>query len=379
MKESNRMSILNLLRKRSMSRVELSRETGLTRAAITLIVDKLLEDKLVVEASVEDSGRKSVLLQINETSFYAMGLDIARDHCYLGAMTIGGKLLAKECISIEKTKYADEALEIIVDNINRMQKTVDTNGKFLGLGITAPGPMDIKSGTILNPPNFYKWHNVGIVKHLKEALGYSVFLDNDAIAQTLTEKYYGSVTAYHNYLIMMINTGIGAGIILNDQLYRGVNGFGNEIGHITIDYKGRPCDCGNTGCLELYAGINAVLGDPALNGSNVKSWEEIVDGAMEGNEKLIQVIKNEAEYLSTAITTCMNMLEFEAIIIKGMVCYRPDMLLDEIKKIVWNQTITRNYRSKVPVMVSPDIKDNEVIAAATIVIDKFFNNDIDVN
>lgn len=379
MKESNRMNILNLLRRRSMSRAELSRQTGLTRAAITLIVDKLLEDKLVLEADAEDAERKSILLQTNDDGFYAMGLDISREHCYLGAMTIGGKLLSKESVAIDKTKYADEALDIIIKSVKRMRESLETSAKFLGLGITAPGPIDIKNGTVLNPPYFYKWHNVEIVKILKEALHYNVFLDNNAIAQTLTEKYYGSGTSFHNYLVMMINSGIGAGIILNDQLYRGVNGFGNEIGHITIDHMGRICDCGNRGCLELYAGINAVLNEPVSKDRGIQSWEEIVDGAMEGDVSLIQLIKDEAEYLATAITTCMNMLEIEAIIIKGTVCYRSDMLLDEIKKIVWSQTITRNYRSKVPVMVSPDIKDNEIIAAATIVVDRFFNSGIDIH
>ena len=376
MKKQNRLNTINIIRKREVSRADLSRKTGLTRSAITLIVNTLIEEGIVCETSIgqADYGRKPIHLDINGDRFYTIGLDISRDHCYLGAINFKGKLICKEAVSIEAAQDAQEALDIISDHIANIQRMPELKGELLGLGISVPGPIDIKNGTILNPPKFNKWHHVEIVKYLQRTFDFPIFLNNNAIAQTLVEKNYGIGTSYHNYLVIMINAGIGSGIIINDKLYRGVDGFGNEIGHITVDINGPKCDCGNFGCLELYAGLSAVVNDNKRFGFT--SWPQIVDQAIEGDEKCQGIIKREALYLSTAIVTCLNMLELEAVIIKGDIGYRPELLLKSIQDFVWSRTITRDFRDKTPIQIVPMIEDHEIIAAASIVVEQFYKGEI---
>lgn len=376
MKKANKLHLLNLIRKQEISRAELSRRTGLTRAAVTLIIDKLIEDDVVFESSVGETGlgRKPIFLDINEDRYYAMGLDISRDCCHLGMMNVKGRIIEKEEIFIEKTRNAFEALEIISSKVDHMLKTTKAKGELLGLGISTPGPIDISTGTILNPPNFAKWRNVRIVEHLKKRFKFNIFLDNNAIAQTLAEKNFGLGNSYHNYLVIMVNAGIGAGIIINDQLHRGVNGFGNELGHITVDINGEQCECGNIGCLELYAGLAAVVSRSKVLG--LTSWKEIVDQALNGDPKCIGIVEQEANYLSTVIVACLNVLELEAVIIKGNIGYRPEMLLERINEKVQKRTITRSFREKAHIHVVPTMEDHEIVAAATLLIEKLFSGDL---
>lgn len=374
MKLANRKLVLNLIRKQSISRAEIARRTGLTRAAVSLIMDELIEEGIVVEKGYCENttfGRRPMCLGINSKHLYAIAIDITKKKSEMGIVSITGDLIAKDNLSLRDIHDPNEAIKQIASKVSSLiNKHVDTQ-KIIGIGISTPGPVDIINGQILNPPNFEIWQNVKVVDLFKEYLDFNIFLDNRSIALTIREKNYGLGLELKSFLQVLVNrAGIGAGLVMNDKIYRGMMGQGSELGHTSIDMNGIRCQCGNIGCLECYASITAVLDRVQQNYPNVTSWEEIVDRA--ANEAFfINVIKDEGMYLSTAIANCMNLLELEAVVLSGDIIYSPELLIEEIKKHLQQKSITSTVK-EVKVLASKREEDIYIISAATIVIEKFF-------
>lgn len=374
MKLANRKLVLNLIRKQSISRAEIARRTGLTRAAVSLIMDELIEEGIVVEKGYCENttfGRRPMCLGINSEHLYVIAIDITKKKSEMGIVSITGDLIAKDSMSLLDIHDPHEAIKQIASKVSKLiNKHVDTQ-KIIGIGISTPGPVDIINGQILNPPNFEIWQNVKIVDLFKEYLDFNIFLDNRSIALTIREKNYGLGLELKSFVQVLVNrAGIGAGLVMNDKIYRGMMGQGSELGHTSIDMNGIQCQCGNIGCLECYASITAVLERVQQDYPKVTSWEEIVDRA--ANEAFfMNVIKDEGKYLSTAIANCMNLLELEAVVLSGDIIYSPELLIEEIKKHLQQKSITSTVK-EVKVLASKREEDIYIISAATIVIEKFF-------
>ena len=345
MKFQNRKLILNLIRKEPISRAELARRTGLTRAAVSIIVDELIAMELVFEIGTakSDFGRKPVLLDINPNSYYILGFDISRSHYTISIVNMKGVVIKKRKIELSEYLTVTAAIKKIVQEIRNM---VDNKNlpfdKILGLGVSAPGPLDVYKGIILNPPNFDLWKEVNIVDILKEEFSFEIYLENNSVALALAEKIFGVGKMFRSSILLVVDTGVGAGIIINDELYRGVGGFGSEVGHTSINIDGKVCSCGNRGCLEVYASIPAILTEARKIDRNITSWNHIVDRALNGDKLAKELIDKEARYLSAGIVNSMNILELEAVVLTGYVLYKPELLLERIRYYVHRTSITRD-------------------------------------
>ena len=378
MKLDNRRLILSIIRKNPISRAELARKTGLTRATVTLLIDEIVNIGIVMETVTAraDFGRKPVLLDLNPSSYYIVGVYISREGCSVGVVNIKGELLLQHEAEFEVKSNFDENINNIIEGIKKvMADSGLAEDKLLGIGVSSPGPVDINNGIILNPPNFDAWHNMNIVGELKKTFQYDIFLDNNASSLTLAEKNYGRGVEFSNFMLMVVDTGIGAGIIINDKLYRGVGGFGSEIGHTSIDLNGRVCNCGNIGCIEAYASMPAVISDIQQYDKSIKSWKQVIDKASEGDKFCAETIIKEARYLSVGIVNVMNLLELEAIILTGDISYKSKLLIDKISEDVNNFAITRNIH-KFQVLNSPIKEESKVVSAAAIILEKFFRGEI---
>ncbi|HEY5584564.1 MAG TPA: ROK family protein, partial [Ruminiclostridium sp.] len=178
-----------------------------------------------------------------------------------------------------------------------------------------------------------------------------------------------------SFMLIVVDTGIGAGIIIDENIYRGVGGFGSEVGHTSIDINGKACSCGNRGCLESFASIPSVLKNIQRCDNNITTWKEIVDRALMGNEDCKKVIESEALYLSAGIVNAMNILELEAVILAGDIKYKPDMILNLIRMKVESSAITRDIH-RLHIMNSTITENSEVKSAAAIVFEKFFKGEV---
>jgi len=377
MKQNNRKIIINMIHRKPISRAELARKTGLTRAAISGIVDDLINQGIVIETGLGESvsGRKPVELGMNSEHLYCLGISIRYDYCLLGISDINGKVVDELRLDFSNFKNANEGMEIIGQSLKEMILTNVTDQIVLGIGISSPGPVDIYSGTILNPPKLEMWQGFPIVEKLKEKFDLEVFLDRDAVASTLVEKNYGKGRKYKNFILIdVINNGIGCGIVINDALYRGVNGFGGEFGHISIDFNGKQCRCGNIGCIECYASVEAIIENIDKKYSEIKNWENIVVRS-KNDDTFVQIIKQEAHYLGAGVINVMNLLEFEAVILSGEVVFEPYLLINELRQYVNQKSITRSIKT-IDVLVSEQDYNLNFVSSATIISEKFFSGEL---
>lgn len=244
-----------LIRKAPISRIELSKITGLSKMTITNIINELSDDGIIENAGSENTlhGRKPMALQLKKSSKIFPGIYISRNYLYAVAGDLCGNLLYEERIETPKTsRRIITSIYVLLDDII----SIFGAEKIQAIGISSIGPLDYKNGIILNPPNFFEIENVEIKKFLEKKYNYPVYVDKDMNASALAEWLFGKAKNVSDYIYLGVTNGIGSAIISADKLYRGANGFCGEIGHISIDINGKKCNCGNVGCLELYASIN---------------------------------------------------------------------------------------------------------------------------
>ena len=220
MRIKNEKIILSLINKGPVSRADIAKKTGLTKAAVTIIVDDLKQRGIVTEkyGKSDRVGRNPVMLFLNEKAFFAVGVNITRHHITVGITDLCGNIVVQDDFSIYPP---DEALI-------RIKKTVENQVKKFGLDISkihkmsvvTPGPVDTDRGIVLNPPNFKDWNNVPIVSELKGLTGFDVILENVSSATAIAEKYFGAASETENFLTLRIDEGIQCRIRRNDRCYR---------------------------------------------------------------------------------------------------------------------------------------------------------------
>ena len=342
MKLNNRRLVLNLIRRQPISRAEVAKITGLTRASVTIIADELIGQGLIRETHPVASGvgRRPVLMEIVPDGRCIAGVNVKRGEADVGLVTLGGETLSEEVLFYDGAD-AEQMIARIVRSLNRqLDHAPDLREKMLGIGVCSPGPLDAAQGVILNPPNCRRWHNTPVVQLLEAVCGYPVALENVSNALALEEQYFGLGRNCENFIAVQINEGVGAGIVIRDKLYRGAGGLGSELGHISIEMDGRPCDCGNRGCLERYASIPALL-----EGSPYRSWTELI-GRLDADGEAARLVDLEARYLACALVSAVNLFDVEKVILLGDVSERPEPLISRLNEVVGRRVIMRSSGSR---------------------------------
>ncbi len=370
----NKKTVLDIIRRNRVSRAEIARITGLTRPAVSSIVEYLIKTGFIMETGVEEiiRGRHPEILSLRPDYYYAIGVDLSRDKCVLGLMDLTGAILEQRIIDIDDLVPV-MTVAVIADTIKKVmtERQIPVN-QILGVGISLPGPIDTQSGTIINPPNFEKWHYFNILQQFEKEIDLPIFVENHATASALAERLFGQGSRFNNYFMLVLGDGVGSAEILNGKPYRGLRGLTSEFGHVSIDMDGELCKCGNHGCLELYTSIPLVLEKVKAKGMNVNSWKDIIDNALTGNQQSLDVVKQEAKYLSFAITNVINIFIPEAVILSGRVQYKPDLLLSMIKNEIYSREFTKNI--SMPEIIMSKLNDNtEIMAAASVVLNNIFS------
>lgn len=357
-KEYNRKAILRILRHNAMSRAELARTTGLTRAATSLIVDELLKGGIVTELAPQSvgRGRSATPLAVRSNSYYALAVHLARKGCSVGLCDMAGNLL--QCRMVPDQ---DNMVGAIAAELKELLEMVDRE-KVLGIGISSPGPLDVAHGQILNPPNFERWHGVEICKLLSEALGIPAYLEHDASALALHQLEMGQS---ENFMLIFVDIGIGTAIMSGGKLLGSSRYFTGELGHTTIRFDGRLCKCGNRGCLETYASLPALL-----DGTEFSSWRSLVDNA-DKNPEARRLLDQEAVYLSAGLINLLNLIPVDTIYLSGDICYRYELLAQRLQREISAKALGRSKRD-IKIYPSSQNPNVGILAAADVVFSKFF-------
>lgn len=365
-KEYNRKMFLRLLRMTPMSRAEIARRMGLTRAATSLIADELMGEGLIVEttANATRRGRTPVPLTLRHDAGYAVGVYLNRDGCTAGLVDMCGMVLTKERLHLEGTENR-EKLDILAEAIERMQRQMNIpHEKMVGIGVSAPGPLDGESGRILNPPRFDLWHYTELGSILQRHLGLPVYLENNA--SCLARYNHGKAEAQgsENFLLLLVDSGVGSGVVSHGKILKGAGYFTSELGHTSIDYRGRCCTCGNIGCLEAYAAIPNLLRDTPFS-----CWQEVMDRYGD-DPKAAEVVELETDYLAVGVANMTNLVSVDTVLLAGDLLYGADVLAPILEKKVNSRTMRRSILP-VRVLASCSGPDSRVQAAADVAFGRF--------
>ncbi len=365
-KKYNRNLFLRLLRIESMSQAEIARRMGLTRAGVSLITDELIREGFITqsEASASGRGRPPMSLSLVPDSVYAVGIYLNRDGCFAGLIDICGNVHTKERVQLEATS---DKLSAIEETIRRLLKASGIPvGKLAGIGISAPGPLDGENGVILNPPRFDLWHNMSICAELKTRLNIPVYLENNA--SSLAQFHYGKtqLCGSENFLLLLVDSGVGSGIISGGKLLKGVGYFTSELGHTSINYNGKRCVCGNIGCLEAYAAIPALLADTPF-----RHWKELINKCNE-NQKAFDLINLELNYLTAGIMNAANIISIDTVVLAGDISYGAEYTVPLLEEKLKERSLRRDL---LPLKVVPAISeaDTSILSAADIAFSRFLN------
>jgi len=373
MKAGNRLRVLNLIRQGPIARSEVAKETGLTRAAISLITGGLESEGLIFESGQRESalGRHPILLELQPRYAYSLGMTISRTCAEVGVCDLRGRLLCRTPVDIDGASKAEALLRLKKALKKLLRDFKPDRGRWLGLGISTPGPVDVATGTILNPPNFEIWQETRLCDKVREVGLQQVFLENNSQSLTMAEKAYGVGRNGQKFLLIVVEAGVGGGVVLSEKLNSGWRGFGNELGHTSIDHNGPRCPCGLRGCVELYASVPAVLAAAREFHPQLKTWPDFMDLAETGDAACKSLLERQSQALGTAIVNMLNILEPDAVVLTGDILYKGERLREAIEIFIADHAINRRLR-RVPVHLSPLGERPELMAAAEIVTEKFF-------
>jgi len=334
---SSRSAILDLIRAAgTISRVELTRATGLTAATISTVVRRLIDDGLVLEVGRAEStgGKPRMLLQLDPSARYAIGVHLDHAGITYVLTNLGGSVVAR----ISRPGAGAEKPAVIVARMAaEVAALVDRVGvepeRVLGVGLVSPGPLSSSSGMALTPPSMRQWVDYPLDQELAKATGLPVLLDNDATAAALGEHWAGAIGSTATSAALYMGTGIGAGLIVGGITYRGASGNAGEVGHISVDALGPECWCGARGCVEVLAGPAAVVAaaraDQALGrligltGAKrsrrtiAADFAAVSRAARRGEPQALAILERSARYIAVAARTLANIMDLEVLVLTG--------------------------------------------------------------
>jgi transcriptional regulator of PTS gene len=325
----NRYRILNSIRKAGMiSRVDLSKELGLSQASLTYITAELIQEGLIIEEQTADTyqaGRRPILLALNPEGAHAVGVNVEMRKINVGIINFLADVETSFTVPLEKDFYSPgELVEIIVESISScIQKSGYSKEKIAGVGIGVPGLTDPNTGIIKFMQN-YGWVNVNLKDMIQKRINTAIFIDDDAKNATMAEHWFGDGKGIDNFIVILIENGVVAGFISNDQLIQGDLGLAGAFGHMSIDPLGPLCICGKRGCIGAYVGINSIMRD-TLNITHNELWhkfskkdisiENIIDEAKKGNPDLRKVFERAGEVLGFGISQLIVLMNPKKIVI----------------------------------------------------------------
>lgn len=365
-KDYNRKMFIRLLRSGPMSRAEIARRLGLTRAATSLIAAELLEQGVVRETEYTETraGRTPIPVALRRDAGYAVGVYLSRDGCTIGIVDITEHLIGQEHLCFTEGSGNKNAQEL-ADSIEALvQKHNVEKEKLVGIGISAPGPLDGERGRILNPPRFSIWNNTDIGPILNKKLNVPVYLENNASCLARYNLGKPEACGSTDFLLLLVKSGVGSGVISRGKVLKGAEYITSELGHTSINYKGRKCPCGNIGCLEAYAAVENLL-----QGTEFSNWRELIDAYGE-SEEARRLLKEEADYLSAGIVNLANIVSIDTVLIAGDLLYGIERLIPLIEENVNSRCINRKT---LPICVLPASSgyDASVKAAADVAFDRY--------
>lgn len=379
---NNLSLVLNLIRGAgSISRAGIVRQTRLSATTVSSLVNVLLASGFVHESGMAESsgGRPPILLQFDYKFRHVLGIDMGATHLTALVMDLQGHVVTRRFCKFDVMNDPPGATAAIQTLTHEVLETAGlAQDAILGVGIAVPAPLEGKRLDRLSSIILPAWEGHDLVAEIRAALDFPVYLDNDANAGVIAEKWWGYGQAFANLAYIKLGTGVGSGLIVKNEIYRGAGGTAGEIGHTTIDTSGPLCRCGNHGCLEGFAGGPAIIAEVsrrrAENGQPVETtltMEAITAGALAGDPICRQVIERVGGYVGIAIANLLNLFNPGLIVLGGELTAAGPLLLDPVRASVARRTMPKAAQ-EVTITVSRLGNDTVAIGGATLAIQHAF-------
>jgi predicted NBD/HSP70 family sugar kinase len=313
------------------SRATIALETGLNKTTVSSLVTELIGLDLLVERGLEQRGtvgRPGQVVELSGSGVVALGLEINVDYIAVRALDLTG---AERHRSLDVRDLRTVEVGAVLDRLAALASAAledihDEGLRPVGATVALPGLVDAASGALLVAPNL-GWTGVPVVDELHERLAgppFPVAADNEANLAALAELWEGTARGLRDVLYLSGEIGVGAGIIVGGELFRGAQGFGGEFGHMTLDPGGRPCACGSRGCLETLVGLEALLESAGLDDHAASTTTgsgapvaELAARARMGDERALAALSEAGRWLGIGIASAANLLNFQAVVLGG--------------------------------------------------------------
>ncbi|NOH13768.1 MAG: ROK family protein [Chloroflexi bacterium] len=359
------MKAVGQVRKRGpLSRTAIAELLDTSRASVTSIVGNLMEMNVLTEVGhgKSDGGRRPRLLDINAGLGFIAGVDIGATSVDLALADFRGEILERRSDVADVRTAPDQLLNTINDMVSEMlnQHGAD-DSHLLGIGMGVPGPVHFPTGVLIRPPLMPAWEGFPIKDFLRDRFPNArPVVDNDVNIMALGEASVGGGVGLDNFFYIKIGTGIGCGIIVDGEIYRGSDGCAGDVGHICVDYNGPICHCGNAGCLEFMAAgpamaekarLAAKNGEGKLLAKALKDKDgqltsvDVGEAAAAGDQAANKIIEESGRMIGGVLAGLVNFYNPKAIFIGGGVSNIGHQFLSTIRQATLRRATALSTRS----------------------------------
>lgn len=319
----------------SLTQAEIARTTGLSAATVSNIVRELKDGGIVQVTPTSAGGRRARAVSLSGDAGAVVGVDFGHSHLRVAVGNLAHRVLAEEIEPIDVDASAAEGFDRAEEAVRRLlADTGIPRNRLIGVGLGVPGPIDVETGALGSTSILPGWRGTHPRAELASRLGVPVYVDNDANLGALGEQVWGNGRGSGDLAYIKVASGVGAGLVINGQIYRGPGGTAGEIGHITLDESGPVCRCGNRGCLETFTAARYVL--PLLYSSHGTdlTMARVVQWAREGDLGCRRVVADIGRHVGSGVANLCNLLNPARVVLGGDLAEAGDLVLDPVRDSV---------------------------------------------
>lgn len=376
-KGANMAAVLKVIHsQKAISKGNIATELGLTTVTVNKLVGELCEKNICVETGeyVSYGGRKAALYRINSNYAVIFGVRLTRSRICFTVYDFSLQKIEEEIIEIGLEEL-NSVLKILIEKLCFYKKKY-LKKNIIGAGICIPGRAS-KSGVVIDMPEYPHWNSIDLGLRLKDATGIDIYVDNDANAAALSSKWCGFSGNMENFVYLKLDEGLGAGVMVDGEIFSGSSNCGCELGHITINVLGEPCKCGRKGCAQAYLAASSIKAKCQEAIGQKLTSEEIIALYNAGNKEIKNILEEFVSYLGIVLDNVFFIFDTEAIILQNALVSNLPSLAEKLKGGIFENEkgeVIRSFRRRPPVYIMNDVAVKEASAAA-IVYEKFMKNE----
>ncbi|WP_114285553.1 ROK family transcriptional regulator [Candidatus Halocynthiibacter alkanivorans] len=330
-RDAGRRAVFGAIRKaQRIARVDVARETGISPATVTAITAELIREGLIEETGPSAArsdlrrGRPRVDLKVRGAARVVAGAKLSNQTITVALLDFEGTLLGEGRTPLTRTQYSpEEFVPILIEAIEDAVKSSNlTMGDLAGIGLGLAGIVDAERGLVYWSPNFSS-RNIGLRDLVQHQLDLPVFIDNDANLVAMAEQFFGHGRGVSDFIVITIESGVGMGIVIDNEIYRGTGGRGAEFGHTKVQLDGALCRCGQRGCLEAYVADYALLREATTTtdltdaDTAAERLQLLFDAAKNGDTTAKSILDRAGRMFAMGLANMVNVFDPKLIILSG--------------------------------------------------------------